>query len=85
MSSDTDAINVQVSPEQKDLIDKAAQLLGKSSADFIRDLAVQHAGQVLDGQRDFRLSEARWDALMANLDPPSGGTSGLRTKLRRPG
>jgi uncharacterized protein (DUF1778 family) len=41
------AINLRARPEQRDLIDHAAQLLGKNRSDFMREAACDKARSVL--------------------------------------
>jgi uncharacterized protein (DUF1778 family) len=41
------AINLRARPEQRDLIDQAAQLLGKNRSDFMLEAACDKAKSVL--------------------------------------
>ena len=49
------AINLRARPEQRDLIDQAAELLGKSRSDFMLEAACDKAQSVLLDQAFFRL------------------------------
>jgi uncharacterized protein (DUF1778 family) len=75
------AINIRVSRRQRDLIDRAAQVLGKSRSDFMIETACREAEDVLLDRTFFRLDEeafARFNALLDNPPPPSDE---LRTLL----
>jgi len=71
------AINLRALPEQRDLIDLAAQLLGKNRSDFMLEAACERAQSVLLDQVYFRLDEAQFDAFMAILDAPPSPNPGL--------
>ncbi|HEY7031552.1 MAG TPA: DUF1778 domain-containing protein [Thermomicrobiales bacterium] len=75
------AINIRVSRRQRDLIDRAAQVLGKSRSDFMIEIACREAEDVLLDRTFFRLDGeafARFTALLDNPPPPSDE---LRTLL----
>ncbi|MCW8175219.1 type II toxin-antitoxin system TacA family antitoxin [Verminephrobacter aporrectodeae] len=59
------AINLRALPEQRDLIDHAASLLGKSRSDFMLEAACERAQTVALDQVFFGLDSAMLDA------PPS--------------
>ena len=68
------AINIRASRRQRDLIDQAAQVLGKSRSDFMLETACREAEGVLLDRTFFRLdreSYARFTALLDNPPPPS--------------
>jgi len=75
------AINLRALPQQRDLIDKAAQLLGKSSSDFILEAACDKAQSVLLDQVFFGLDDARFRAFTAMLDAPAQPNPGLERLL----
>ncbi len=75
------AINLQALPQQRDLIDKAAQLLGKSSSDFILEAACDKAQSVLLDQVFFSLDDARFREFTAMLDAPVQPNPGLERLL----
>lgn len=70
-------IHVPITAAQKATIDSAAQMEGKSRTDFILDLAVRHAEDVLAERRHFQLSTEQWDAFKAMLDAPVRQNSAL--------
>ena len=47
------AINLRALPEQRDLIDQAASLLGKNRSDFMLEAACERAQSVLLDHRQF--------------------------------
>jgi len=75
------AINLRALPEQRDLIDQAAQLLGKNRSDFMLEAACAKARSVLLDQVFFDLDEARFREFLALLDAPLTPNPGLERLL----
>ena len=71
------AINLRARPEQRDLIDQAAQLLGKTRSDFMLEVACERAQSVLIDQVFFNLDTERFKAFNALLDAPVTANPGL--------
>ncbi len=71
------AINLRAKPEQRDLIDQAAAMLGKNRSDFMLEAACDRAQSVLLDQVFFRLDGRRFKAFMQQLDAPSAPNEGL--------
>ena len=71
------AINLRARPEQRDLIDQAAQLLGKNRSDFMLEVACEKAKAVLIDQVFFNLDPDRFHAFNALLDSPPTPNLGL--------
>lgn len=71
-------INVRVSTMVRDLIDTAANVLGKTRTDFIVESARKHAVDVLLDQRFFQLESAQYEALLRVLDEPPMPTEKLK-------
>lgn len=71
------AINLRALPEQRDLIDQAAQLLGKNRSDFMLEAACERAQAVLLDQVYFRLNEEQFGAFTAMLDVSPAPNDGL--------
>ncbi|MGR3807761.1 Uncharacterized conserved protein, DUF1778 family [Pasteurella testudinis DSM 23072] len=80
----TAAINLRVIPEQRDLIDHAAALLGKTRSDFMLDVVCSRAKDVILDQTLFQLDEARFNEFMAILDAPSEPNPKLDRLMKRP-
>ena len=64
------AINLRARPEQRDLIDQAAELLGKSRSDFMLEAACDKAQSVLHDQVFFRLDADKLRQFTKLLDVP---------------
>ena len=75
------AINLRALPQQRDLIDQAAQLLGKNRSDFMLEAACDKAQSVLLDQVLFNLDNEKFRQFTALLDAPVQPNSGLKRLL----
>jgi len=75
------AINLRALPRQRDLIDQAAQLLGKNRSDFMLEAACDKAQAVLLDQVFFGLDDAKFRQFTAMLDEPLTSSAGLERLL----
>lgn len=71
------AINLRALPEQRDLIDQAAALLGKNRSDFMLEAACERAQTVLLDQVFFQLDADKFRQFTALLDAPTATNPGL--------
>ena len=71
------AINLRALPEQRDLIDHAAQLLGKNRSDFMLEAACDKAQVVVLDQVFFGLDADKFRQFTKLLDAPPTRNSGL--------
>lgn len=71
------AINLRARPEQRELIDQAAQLLGKNRSDFMLEAACDKAQTVLLDQVFFKLDAAKFRQFSKLLDAPPAHNPGL--------
>jgi uncharacterized protein (DUF1778 family) len=71
------AINLRALPAQRDLIDQAAQLLGKNRSDFMLEAACDKAQSVLLDQVFFSLDADKYRQFVALLDAPVQANPGL--------
>ena len=71
------AINLRALPEQRDLIDQAASLLGKNRSDFMLEAACDRAQSVVLDQVFFSLDADKFKQFTAMLDAPPGPNPGL--------
>jgi uncharacterized protein (DUF1778 family) len=71
------SINLRALPEQRDLIDHAASLLGKNRSDFMLEAACERAKAVVLDQVFFNLDEGRFRQFTAMLDAPQDANAGL--------
>lgn len=79
----SDNINVRVSPEMLGLIDRAAQVYGKTRTDFILDTMRKAAEEAVLDQRLFVLDADQWAAFTAALDAPPQTNPKLGALLAR--
>jgi len=71
------AINLRARPEQRDLIDQAASLLGKNRSDFMLEAACDKARTVVLDQVFFSLDADKFNEFTAALDAPPSHNPGL--------
>jgi len=63
-------INLRAQPTQRQLIDRAATLMGKSRSDFMLEVACREAIDVLLDQCLFLLNEEQFQAFESALNSP---------------
>ncbi len=71
------AINLRALPEQRDLIDHAAELLGKNRSDFMLEAACERAQAVVIDQVFFGLNADKFKQFNAMLDAAPSTSPGL--------
>lgn len=74
-------INLRALPEQRDLIDHAAKLLGTNRADFILKAAYDRAQTVVLDQVFFNVDANRFKQFTKLLDAPPGPNPALERLL----
>jgi uncharacterized protein (DUF1778 family) len=74
-------INIRAKRAQRDLIDQAAELLGKTRSDFMLETACREAVDVLLDQRVFTLDAAAFEKFQALLDAPPADNPKLRALM----
>lgn len=74
-------INLRASREQRSLIDRAAEALGKSRSDFMLEAARQEAESVLLDQRYFALDAETFKTFTDALDAAPADNPRLRRLL----
>ena len=79
----SDNINIRVSPDMLGLIDRAAQMLGKTRSTYILDTVRQAAEDAILDQRLFMLNDADWRAFNTALDQPLTDNLKLQALLAR--
>ena len=75
-------INLRASQKQKLLIDRAAELLGRTRSDFMLEAACREAETVLLDGRYFGLSPDAFKRFTAMLDKPPANNPKLRRLLQ---
>lgn len=71
------AINLRALPDQRDLIDHAASLLGKNRSDFMLEAACERARAVVLDQVFFSLDTEEFKRFTEMLDAPPAPNPGL--------
>lgn len=74
-------INIRVKQHQRDLIDQAAEIQGKSRSEFMLESAYQRAKDVLLDQTFFELDEAKFKQFVELLDAPPSPNEKLQALL----
>ncbi len=65
-----ETLNLRVKSEDRSIIDRAAQLLGKSRTDFLVDAGRRAAENALLDQTLFKVSPKTYKEFLARLDAP---------------
>ena len=78
------SINLRVHGQQRDLIDRAVKVLGKSRSDFMLEAACKEAENVLLDRRYFALDPEEFDRFLAALDEAPADNDRLRRTLTSP-
>ena len=79
---ETVSINIRAKARQRDLIDQAAQRLGRSRSDFMLEAACREAQDVLLDQAFFMVDAGTFAKFQAMLDRPLPPTDKLRRLLK---
>ncbi|HEY9785368.1 MAG TPA: DUF1778 domain-containing protein [Candidatus Obscuribacterales bacterium] len=77
-------LNLRATPEQRELIEKAAAIKRTSLTSFILDVACEAAEELLIQQRHFELSPEKWEAFCAALDAPPREIPALKRLFDKP-
>jgi uncharacterized protein (DUF1778 family) len=77
-----ETINLRATRNQKTLIDRAAEALGRSRSDFMLETSCREAETVLLDRRYFALSTEAFRRFTAILDKPPASNPKLRRLLR---
>ena len=80
--SETVSINIRAKARQRDLIDQAAESLGRSRSDFMLEAACLRAEDILLDQAYFAVSGSVFAKFQALLDRPLPPTERLRRLLK---
>jgi uncharacterized protein (DUF1778 family) len=79
-----DTLNIRIKPEERGLIDRAAQTVGKNRTDFILEAARRAAEDALLDRTIFTVSPEAYAEFMARLDAPPQPNARLRRTMRTP-
>ncbi len=72
-------LNMRIKPATRNLIDRAAELLGKTRTDFMLEASVRRAEEVLLDRTIFTVSPEIYAEYLARLDAPAQ----LNERLKR--
>ena len=75
------SINIRAKTRQRDLIDRAAERLGRSRSDFMLEASCRAAEDVLLDQAFFSVDAGRFERFQEMLDRPLPATDNLRRLL----
>ncbi len=81
-SKEAVSINIRAKAKQRDLIDQAADRLGRSRSDFMLEAACREAENVLLDQTFFTVDQGTFAKFQALLDNPLAPTDKLRRLLK---
>ena len=76
------SLNIRAKIRQRDLIDQAAERLGRSRSEFMLEAACSKAEDVLLDQAIFTVDAGTFEKLHATLDEPLPATGKLRRLLK---
>jgi uncharacterized protein (DUF1778 family) len=79
-----ETLNVRVKAEDRNLIDRAAKLLGKSRTDFLLEAARQAAQDALLDQTLFKVGPDVYAQFVERLDAPPAPNDKLRQTMTTP-
>ncbi len=79
----TAPINLRALDSQRNLIDRAATLLGKNRSDFMLEVACREAENVMLDQQLFRRDKAHFAAFQQALEAPVKDSPALRQLMAR--
>lgn len=74
-------INIRAHQAQRDLIDRAAETLGKNRSDFMLEIACREAEAVLLDRRLFMLDDEKYQQFLELLDAKPHSNENLRNLL----
>ena len=82
LENTTVSINIRARAKQRDLIDQAADSLGRSRSDFMLEAACRRAEDILLDQAYFAVDASTFAKFQALLDQPLPPTDRLRRLMR---
>ena len=79
-----ETLNIRIKPEVRGLIDRAAELAGKTRTDFVLDAARHAAEDALLDRAVFTVSPEAHAEFLARLDAPPRPNDRLRRTIEAP-
>jgi len=77
-------INLRTPPVQRELIDRAARLQGKSRTEFMLEASREKAQQVILDQTLFTVTPKQYKAFLALMDAPLSSNAAIKRLLAKP-
>lgn len=77
-------IQIRAKQADCDLIDRAAEVMGKNRSEFMIESSLAEAEKVLLDQTSFQLSASAWKELNAILDAPAKRNPKLEKLMKQP-
>jgi uncharacterized protein (DUF1778 family) len=77
-----EALNIRIKPEDRGLIDRAAESVGKTRTDFVLEAARHAAEEALLDRTIFSASPQAFAEFVAHLDAPPEPNARLRRTMR---
>lgn len=82
-SKHTESLNIQVKPSQRDLINAAARVQGKTLSAFVLEAAQKAAEETLLDRVVFPLEKQQWEAFHEALECPPEANKALKSMLKQ--
>lgn len=79
-----DTLNIRIKPEVRELIDRAAAMIGKTRTDFVLDAARDAAEDALLDRTVFTVSAKAYAEFLERLDAPPQPNERLRRSIQTP-
>jgi len=79
-----EALNIRIRPQVRELIDRAAELVGKNRTDFVLDAARRAAEDTLLDRTFFTVSPKAYRQFLARLDAPPRPNKRLLKSMQTP-
>jgi len=76
-------LEFRVTAEQKEAIEEAAAIEGRTVTDFSASALVERAQEVIQRERRLRVDAIRFDAFLEVMDRPARSVDGLRELMNR--
>ena len=79
-----DTLNIRIKPNERGLIDRAAEVTGKTRTDFVLEAARRAAVDALTERTLFVVDAKTYEKFVAALDAPPGENDKLRRTMQTP-
>jgi uncharacterized protein (DUF1778 family) len=79
-----DTLNIRIRPAERNLLDRAAELTGKTRTDFVLEATRRAAEDALLDRTLFTASPQAYAKFLAKLDAPPKANARLKRSLKTP-